>query len=150
MITSLIHFFLNNFFLSLIYDKPQHSLDVLIETRQKTMTKPSTWSEPSVDSFQLRATIPSRRSHIVKSASLGLVNLVSLISLLGLGNYPQDPSSYGPTRPSHTYGQDEQGYSAGRCEHCLSQTLNNKKSTVADVQSIASLKAAVSTLICSL
>ncbi|XP_063057120.1 DAZ-associated protein 1 isoform X2 [Engraulis encrasicolus] len=29
-----------------------------------------------------------------------------------LGNYPQDPSSYGPTRPSHT-GQDEQGYSSG-------------------------------------
>ncbi|CAG00789.1 unnamed protein product, partial [Tetraodon nigroviridis] len=32
----------------------------------------------------------------------------------GLGNYPQDPSAYGPTRPSHSYGQDEQGgYSAG-------------------------------------
>uniref|UniRef100_A0A3Q0R6I8 DAZ-associated protein 1 n=1 Tax=Amphilophus citrinellus TaxID=61819 RepID=A0A3Q0R6I8_AMPCI len=26
-----------------------------------------------------------------------------------LGNYPQDPSAYGPTRPSHNYGQDEQG-----------------------------------------
>lgn len=38
-----------------------------------------------------------------------------LISLIGLGNYPQDPSAYGPTRPSHSYGQDEQGgYSAGR------------------------------------
>ncbi|XP_063057127.1 DAZ-associated protein 1 isoform X8 [Engraulis encrasicolus] len=33
-------------------------------------------------------------------------------SQYGLGNYPQDPSSYGPTRPSHT-GQDEQGYSSG-------------------------------------
>ncbi|XP_073772108.1 DAZ-associated protein 1 isoform X17 [Danio rerio] len=31
----------------------------------------------------------------------------------GLGNYPQDPSAYGPTRPSHTYVQEEQGYSAG-------------------------------------
>lgn len=38
-----------------------------------------------------------------------------LVSLIGLGNYPQDPSAYGPTRPSHSYGQDEQGgYSAGR------------------------------------
>ncbi|XP_053490834.1 DAZ-associated protein 1 isoform X2 [Ictalurus furcatus] len=34
-------------------------------------------------------------------------------SQYGLGNYPQDPSAYGPTRPSHSYGQDEQGYSAG-------------------------------------
>ncbi|XP_041086386.1 DAZ-associated protein 1 isoform X7 [Polyodon spathula] len=31
----------------------------------------------------------------------------------GLGNYPQDPSGYGPTRPSQSYGQAEQGYSAG-------------------------------------
>ncbi|XP_043909938.1 DAZ-associated protein 1 isoform X5 [Protopterus annectens] len=31
----------------------------------------------------------------------------------GLGNYPQDPSSYGPTRPLHSYVQAEQGYSAG-------------------------------------
>ncbi|KAK1896956.1 DAZ-associated protein 1 [Dissostichus eleginoides] len=32
----------------------------------------------------------------------------------GLGNYLQDPSAYGPTRPSHSNGQDEQGgYSAG-------------------------------------
>ncbi|KAK6467524.1 DAZ-associated protein 1-like isoform X2 [Huso huso] len=30
----------------------------------------------------------------------------------GLGNYPQDPSGYGPTRPSQSYGQAEQGYSA--------------------------------------
>ncbi|XP_078054349.1 DAZ-associated protein 1 isoform X2 [Mustelus asterias] len=30
----------------------------------------------------------------------------------GMGNYPQDPSGYGPTRPSQTYGQAEQGYSA--------------------------------------
>lgn len=45
-----------------------------------------------------------------------------LISLIGLGNYPQDPSAYGPTRPSHSYGQDEQGgYSAGRCQHRLLQ-----------------------------
>lgn len=45
-----------------------------------------------------------------------------LISLIGLGNYPQDPSAYGPTRPSHSYGQDEQGgYSAGRCQHRLFQ-----------------------------
>lgn len=45
-----------------------------------------------------------------------------LISLIGLGNYPQDPSAYGPTRPSHSYGQDEQGgYSAGRCQHHLLQ-----------------------------
>lgn len=45
-----------------------------------------------------------------------------LISLLGLGNYPQDPSAYGPTRPSLSYGQDEQGgYSAGRCQHRLLQ-----------------------------
>ncbi|XP_057696919.1 DAZ-associated protein 1 isoform X3 [Corythoichthys intestinalis] len=29
-------------------------------------------------------------------------------SQYGLGNYPQDPSAYGPTRP-HTYGQDDQG-----------------------------------------
>ncbi|XP_051528897.1 DAZ-associated protein 1 isoform X6 [Myxocyprinus asiaticus] len=34
-------------------------------------------------------------------------------SQYGLGNYPQDPSAYGPTRPSHTYVQEEQGYSAG-------------------------------------
>ncbi|XP_015221085.1 DAZ-associated protein 1 isoform X2 [Lepisosteus oculatus] len=33
-------------------------------------------------------------------------------SQYGLGNYPQDPSGYGPTRPSHSYGQAEQGYSA--------------------------------------
>nr|XP_055040156.1 DAZ-associated protein 1-like isoform X2 [Misgurnus anguillicaudatus] len=33
-------------------------------------------------------------------------------SQYGLGNYPQDPSAYGPTRPSHTYVQEEQGYSA--------------------------------------
>lgn len=43
-----------------------------------------------------------------------------LISLIGLGNYLQDPSAYGPTRPSHSYGQDEQrGCSAGRCQHRL-------------------------------
>ncbi|XP_058647347.1 DAZ-associated protein 1 isoform X4 [Onychostoma macrolepis] len=35
-------------------------------------------------------------------------------SQYGLGNYPQDPSAYGPTRPSHTYVQEEQGYSADR------------------------------------
>ncbi|XP_077964366.1 DAZ-associated protein 1 isoform X9 [Gasterosteus aculeatus] len=35
-------------------------------------------------------------------------------SQYGLGNYLQDPSAYGPTRPSHSYGQDEQrGCSAG-------------------------------------
>ncbi|XP_062868614.1 DAZ-associated protein 1 isoform X3 [Trichomycterus rosablanca] len=34
-------------------------------------------------------------------------------SQYGLGNYPQDPSAYGPTRPSHSNGQDEQGNSAG-------------------------------------
>ncbi|KAM6962973.1 DAZ-associated protein 1 isoform 2-T2 [Aplochiton taeniatus] len=34
-------------------------------------------------------------------------------SQYGLGNYPQDPSAYGPTRPSQSYVQDEQGrYSA--------------------------------------
>ncbi|XP_005999923.1 DAZ-associated protein 1 isoform X1 [Latimeria chalumnae] len=31
----------------------------------------------------------------------------------GMGSYPQDPSGYGPTRPPHTFGQAEQGYSAG-------------------------------------
>ncbi|XP_030583299.1 DAZ-associated protein 1 isoform X2 [Archocentrus centrarchus] len=36
-------------------------------------------------------------------------------SQYGLGNYPQDPSAYGPTRPSHNYGQDEQGgYSSAK------------------------------------
>uniref|UniRef100_A0A8C8I5Y4 RRM domain-containing protein n=1 Tax=Oncorhynchus tshawytscha TaxID=74940 RepID=A0A8C8I5Y4_ONCTS len=30
----------------------------------------------------------------------------------GLGNYPQEPSSYGPTRPSHSNGQDVQGGSS--------------------------------------
>ncbi|XP_038856872.1 DAZ-associated protein 1-like isoform X4 [Salvelinus namaycush] len=30
-------------------------------------------------------------------------------SQYGLGNYPQEPSSYGPTRPSHSNGQDVQG-----------------------------------------
>lgn len=49
-----------------------------------------------------------------------------LISLIGMGNYPQDPSGYGPTRPSQTYGQAEQGYSAaGRCcidFDCLAST----------------------------
>uniref|UniRef100_A0A8C4R0F8 DAZ-associated protein 1 n=1 Tax=Eptatretus burgeri TaxID=7764 RepID=A0A8C4R0F8_EPTBU len=28
----------------------------------------------------------------------------------GMGNYPQDPSGYGPTRPSQSYGQADQGF----------------------------------------
>ncbi|XP_072295585.1 DAZ-associated protein 1 isoform X2 [Eucyclogobius newberryi] len=36
-------------------------------------------------------------------------------SQYGLGNYPQDLSAFGPTRPTHTYGQEKQagGVSAG-------------------------------------
>ncbi|MBN3274545.1 RS15 protein, partial [Polyodon spathula] len=45
--------------------------------------------------------------------TLGFSHPGLLVSLIGLGNYPQDPSGYGPTRPSQSYGQAEQGYSAG-------------------------------------
>lgn len=65
-----------------------------------------------------------------------------LVSLIGLGNYPQDPSAYGPTRPSHTYGQDEQGYSAGRCEHCLLQTTKKQH----NIQYLVSCKVAATSM----
>ncbi|XP_068446035.1 DAZ-associated protein 1 isoform X4 [Clinocottus analis] len=41
--------------------------------------------------------------------------VIECAALLGLGNYLQDPSAYGPTRPSHSNGQAEQGgYSAAK------------------------------------
>ncbi|XP_043909935.1 DAZ-associated protein 1 isoform X2 [Protopterus annectens] len=61
---------------------------------------------------------PSFTSYIVSTPSgfattQGYPQGYPTATQFGLGNYPQDPSSYGPTRPLHSYVQAEQGYSAG-------------------------------------
>lgn len=82
-------------------------------------------SADPVNECKCKALLAQQRGELCKSsrpAVSGFSQPGLLISLIGLGNYPQDPSAYGPTRPSHSYGQDEQGgYSAGRCQHRLLQ-----------------------------